>query len=365
MQIWMKVLEPTTIDGREITKDFIMQYAPTLKGKPVNIDHNYFNASNTAVGEVKQVAVNPETGELYALLEIFDDVYNQIKDELKGASIEWNANPSGDTGMFRAVALCVNTVPKVPTTMGTQAEVVAASPSHKSKMEVVDGNWDKTKAIQALRKWASSDGSGDKDKIDWDKYKLGFAYYDPNKKEDFGSYKFPHHTVVNGKLVLHKQGLFTAMAYVNGAMGATIPENVRKEVYKHLREHYKRDLGMKSDEVPEFKASEKLEQELIEKVKKAVVEDLKKDMPEIMASALKKQLPELLASIKEVKKEQNETKEVKEINASEICEKLNNIEALLKTIVKKQLNSSEISASKPPSGKGKPDVYENGVIIDL
>jgi len=36
--IWRKVLEPTVIDGRDITKDWIMRYGPTLKGKPANID---------------------------------------------------------------------------------------------------------------------------------------------------------------------------------------------------------------------------------------------------------------------------------------------------------------------------------------
>jgi|GEM_PF-6748738 len=349
--IWRKVLEPTVIDGRDITKDWIMRYGPTLKGKPANIDHNYFNASNLAVGDVKEVAINPETGELYAKIYIFDDVYESIKDKIKGVSIEWNANPSGDDGIFRAVAICVDTQPKVPSTAEFHAEVVAASPTHSGKMEVVDGNWDKNDAIKKLRKWASSDGSGDKDKIDWEKYKLGFAYYDTDKKEDFSSYKFPHHTVKDGRLVLHKQGLFTAMAYVNGAVGATIPENVRKEVYKHLREHYKRDLGMKSDEVPEFKASEDIKKELIEEVKKAIMPELEQKIPEIMASALKDKLPEILASVQTQTEPKHEEK-TDEIKASTIDKRLNNIEALLKTVAKALMKTDEINASTPPaSGK--------------
>lgn len=41
---------------------------------------------------------------------------------------------------------------------------------------VVDKAWDAAGARKRLKAWASSDGSGDKDKIDWAKYAKGFAY---------------------------------------------------------------------------------------------------------------------------------------------------------------------------------------------
>lgn len=41
---------------------------------------------------------------------------------------------------------------------------------------VVEGTWDAVAAVNRWRKWASSDGSGDKDKIDWAKYAQCFLY---------------------------------------------------------------------------------------------------------------------------------------------------------------------------------------------
>jgi len=48
-----------------------------------------------------------------------------------------------------------------------------------------DRSWDKDRAIASLRKWASRDGSGEKDTIDWAKYKRGFAWYDEENPENF------------------------------------------------------------------------------------------------------------------------------------------------------------------------------------
>ena len=44
-------------------------------------------------------------------------------------------------------------------------------------------------AAKAVAKWASSDGSGDKDKVDWGKYGQAFLYKDTadDPAEDFGS----------------------------------------------------------------------------------------------------------------------------------------------------------------------------------
>jgi hypothetical protein len=41
----------------------------------------------------------------------------------------------------------------------------------------------------------------DKDKIDWSRYAQGFAWVDPENKDNFGGYKLPHHDVKNGWLV--------------------------------------------------------------------------------------------------------------------------------------------------------------------
>ncbi len=139
----------------------------------------------------------------------------------------------------------------------------AVVPFAKTPKAEEDTAWDKTKALEAVRKWASSDGSGDKDKIDWNKYKKAFAWYDPDNKENFSGYKLPHHTVQDGKLVVVWNGVKAAMAALLGARGGVnIPEDERRAVYNHLAEHYKQF----DKEVPEFKSVLEALAERIEKL---------------------------------------------------------------------------------------------------
>lgn len=116
-----------------------------------------------------------------------------------------------------------------------------------------DESWDADAAVDKLRKWASSDGSGDKETIDWGKYAKGFTYYDGDDKENFGSYKLPHHTVVDGDLKLVENGASAAMAAINGARGGVdIPSDELKKCYNHIRYHYTEDLDVDPDDVPDF-----------------------------------------------------------------------------------------------------------------
>ncbi len=101
--------------------------------------------------------------------------------------------------------------------------------------------WDADEAIQRLRMWASSDGSGRKETIDWEKYRRGFAWYDPEHADDFMGYKLPHHTVNRqGRLVVVWKGVVAAMQALLGARGGVnIPEEDRLGVYRHLAGHYR------------------------------------------------------------------------------------------------------------------------------
>ncbi len=100
--------------------------------------------------------------------------------------------------------------------------------------------WDAAAAKTNLAKWASSDGSGDKDKIDWPKYRKGFAWYDPEKADSFEGYKLPHHDVIDGTINVIWKGCESAMGVCNGAMGGVdIPEAQMPAVKAHLEKHYK------------------------------------------------------------------------------------------------------------------------------
>jgi|Deesub1362A_J573_1020465.scaffolds.fasta_scaffold03185_2 hypothetical protein len=119
-------------------------------------------------------------------------------------------------------------------------------------------SWDADAAVRRIRKWASSDGSGDKEKINWKKYREAFAWYDASDPENFGSYKLPHHDVEDGKLVVVWRGVVAAMAALMGARGGVdIPDSDRKAVYNHLAAHYEQF----EKEAPEFKGEMNVEEE--------------------------------------------------------------------------------------------------------
>ncbi len=105
--------------------------------------------------------------------------------------------------------------------------------------EVVDGAWDAAAAVARVRRWASRDGSGDKETIDWKKYAKAFAYVDGENPENFGAYKLPHHDVRDGRLVVHRQGVMAAAAALMGARGGVdIPEADLPAVREHIARHY-------------------------------------------------------------------------------------------------------------------------------
>jgi hypothetical protein len=122
---------------------------------------------------------------------------------------------------------------------------------HETSKAPEDHPWDADAAEQRVRKWASSDGSGDKDKIDWAKYREAFAWYNAEDPENFGSYKLPHHDIVDGRFCVVWRGVAAAMAVMKGARGGVdIPEADRDAVLKHLIAHYKQF----DKEVPESQA---------------------------------------------------------------------------------------------------------------
>ena len=108
-----------------------------------------------------------------------------------------------------------------------------------AKDEMDSSAWDGAAAVQRLQKWASSDGSGNKDTINWAKYRRGFTWYDADDDENFGAYKLPHHDVVDGTLTCKWRGVTAAMGALMGARGGVdMPEADRKSVHRHLASHY-------------------------------------------------------------------------------------------------------------------------------
>lgn len=101
--------------------------------------------------------------------------------------------------------------------------------------------WDAGAARSRVAKWASSDGSGDKDTIDWKKFGKAFFWYDSNDQENFGSYKLPFADVINSKLVAVPAGIYAAAAAIQGARGGVdIPDSDIAAVKSHIEKYYKK-----------------------------------------------------------------------------------------------------------------------------
>lgn len=101
--------------------------------------------------------------------------------------------------------------------------------------------WDGKAAVDRMREWASKDGSGKKDQMDWEKYRAGFTWYDADDQENFGSYKLPHHDIVDGAMVTHQRGVYAAAQRLDSTQ---MTDSERKMARSHLGQHYK-DMGQK------------------------------------------------------------------------------------------------------------------------
>lgn len=106
---------------------------------------------------------------------------------------------------------------------------------------VVDIAWDGAAARETLQKWASSDGSGNPDKIDRKKLARGFAYV---KADDaaLSAFMFPHHTVRDDKLVCVREALSATVGALNGDHGAKveIPASDLLALKSIIARHYKK-----------------------------------------------------------------------------------------------------------------------------
>lgn len=117
----------------------------------------------------------------------------------------------------------------------------AASGSTSLPLADRSRSWDADSAVKRLRKYASSDGSGDKEKMNWRTYRRFFFWYDSKNPEDFGSYKLPFADIVNGKPHAIPRAIFAAAAAIQGARGGVhIPESDVPSVKSRIASYYKK-----------------------------------------------------------------------------------------------------------------------------
>ena len=101
-----------------------------------------------------------------------------------------------------------------------------------------DYSWNSSAALGRVRKWASSDGSGEKEKMDWAKYSKAFFWYDPDDDESFGGFKLPFADITDGKLWAVPRGIFAVAGVLQGARGGVDISEVDQDHIKDVVDRY-------------------------------------------------------------------------------------------------------------------------------
>lgn len=96
--------------------------------------------------------------------------------------------------------------------------------------------WQASAAVKRLRTWAGGPAKAD---ISWRKYRTGFGWFNAEAAESFGSYKLPHHDIVNSSFVVVFRGAAAAAVVLQGGRGGVaIPEGDVGRVKSHVARHY-------------------------------------------------------------------------------------------------------------------------------
>jgi ATP-dependent protease ClpP protease subunit len=136
-----------------------------------------------------------------------------------------------------AAALNVAAEAEARASAGDASDVEAVAIPFKAG-KIVETQWNAQAAKDRVAKWASSDGSGDKDKVDFQKYGQAFAAKDTMHTSLFGAFHLPHHDVEGDELVVNKAGVSTAIAAIHG--GRTTYQGPDPEgALAHLEQHAK------------------------------------------------------------------------------------------------------------------------------
>lgn len=188
----------------------------------------------------------PVEGEINLEVTRGREAYALLKQgAMKGLSIGYEAEEeTWEGGIRRLKKIRLWEVSLVTFPMNPKAGVVAVKavvPFQDLPLASEDRSWDADAARARVARWASSDGSGDKDKVDWSKYRKAFVWYDAENAENFGAYKLPIADVIDGRLIAVPRAIYAAAAAVQGARGGVnIPDSDIPGVKRHLERYYKK-----------------------------------------------------------------------------------------------------------------------------
>ena len=100
--------------------------------------------------------------------------------------------------------------------------------------------WNESKALQRVKEWATSDGSGDEAQIDWAKFRRAFFWYDPNAAKNIDGYHLLFCDVIDGVLTASPRGIRAAGESVKGrqergGMSGPLVAAIRAQISRYYR----------------------------------------------------------------------------------------------------------------------------------
>jgi hypothetical protein len=117
-------------------------------------------------------------------------------------------------------------------------------PFHEFPLAPKDRSWDASEAEKRLRKWASIDGSGDKEKVDFSKLKQCYFWHEAGKLEHFEQLKFPYCDIIDGEPHVVHNACQNALARVEHSH---IPEEDKEALRRVARRQLERFKEQEAD----------------------------------------------------------------------------------------------------------------------
>ena len=241
-------------DNFEITEDEFsadIEFAPTEEGEKLWTLYkgkfmNAFSAGFMPISLTREPTLPGQTGPTFTEVELIETACVPVpscRASLQRMYADWEG-----------VAKAFNFLETVET-LGFEeiAEDKAVVPFQDLPLDTSSG-WSASGARNRLARWASSDGSGDKTKMDWAKYRRGFCYYDASATDSFGSYRLPVADLKGGTLTAIFRGVVAVMGALNGARTPPkITDTERRRIYNtHVRGYYKK--ADRENDLPELRS---------------------------------------------------------------------------------------------------------------
>ena len=290
-----------------------------------------------------------------------DMVFNFLSDGFLNAfsvgfmPLEYAPNKNGGNDYIKQELLEVSVVPVPANPEALRNSISRVAYAYKSLIEGkatpkfanlpldMNASWDASKAEMNVRKWASSDGSGDPATVNMKKYAQAHFWYDdkaPDPDGDgypdrLGDYKLPFADIINGKLTAIWRGVTASMAALLGARGGvSIPQADRKKVYNHIVKYYEKanktppdfkEMLEESEEIEKAENESEMNKEMIEsQLEKAGRVLSQKNFEKLqqayalLGEILDNATPQESADNDTVEEKQSDEQENEELNVNEI-----------------------------------------------